>query len=171
MKSGFYIIIIAFLFTSIKCFSQNFSSGFNFNLPAQDTSSSKFLPKFYSSPINDENFIEINSNGNFSVNGNAIRFWGTNLVAGGAFPEKTKAWFIAGRLRKIGFNLVRFHHMDNPWSNESLFEYGSDTRHLNQVTLDKFEKLISELKKNGVYADVNLHVSRTFKRAEWSGRC
>ena len=79
----------------------------------------------------------------------------------GAFPPLTKAWYVAGRLRKKGFNLVRLHHMDNPWApNLSLFEPGATTRKLNPVTLDRLENLISELEKNGIYADVNLHVSR-----------
>ncbi|MBU2584252.1 MAG: carbohydrate binding domain-containing protein [Bacteroidetes bacterium] len=156
--------IISILYVAFDLgFAQNFSGGFNFYLPPDDTSSKKFLPSFPIKPIGDQDFVNIDSDGNFSVQGNKIRFWGTNLVADGAFPTKSKASFIAGRLRKYGFNLVRFHHMDNPWSRESIFEWGSDTRHLNPLTLDRFENIVNELKKNGIYVNINLHVSRTFK--------
>src|SRR5512133_751245 len=66
----------------------------------------------------------------------------------------------------MGINLVRLHHMDNPWSQNSLFEQGSDTRHLNPGTLDRLEYFLTALKVNGIYADVNLHVSRTVNRKD-----
>jgi len=159
------IFLLFAAFTAIG-FAQNFTGGFNFNLPYDDTTSSRFLPAFPKQIITSNKFIEITNNGNFAYNGNTLRFWGTNLVAGSAFPDKSKAWFIAGRLRKLGFNLVRFHHMDNPWSSESILEYGSDTRHLYPATLDRFEYIISNLKSNGIFANINLNVSRQFKTAD-----
>jgi len=159
-------IFFFFLILTICGLAQNFSGGFNFYLPYEDTSSSRFLPTFIKQTITNDKFIEINNGGNFIYNGSPIRFWGTNLVAGSAFPDKNKAWFIAGRMRKLGFNLVRFHHMDNPWGNESIFEYGSDTRHLNPVTQDEFEFMISNLKANGIFADINLNVSRQFTTSD-----
>ncbi|UCE07555.1 MAG: carbohydrate binding domain-containing protein, partial [bacterium] len=142
--------------------AQNFMDGFNFYLPPQDTTIQRFLPQFPIQSLDNNEFVCVDDNGHFAVSGQPIRFWGTNAVADGAFPKKSKAWFIAGRLRKMGFNLVRFHHMDNSWSPGSLFEWGQDTRHLNPETLDRFENFIAELKKNGIYANINLHVSRTF---------
>ena len=159
-------IFFFFLILTISGLPQNFSGGFNFNLPYDDTSSSRFLPAFPKQIITNDKYIGISNDGNFIYNGNPIRFWGTNLVAGSAFPDKNKAWFIAGRMRKLGFNLVRFHHMDNPWGNESIFEYGSDTRHLYPATLDKFEYMISNLKANGIFANINLNVSRQFKTSD-----
>ncbi|NOY76793.1 MAG: glycoside hydrolase family 5 protein, partial [Calditrichaeota bacterium] len=143
--------------------AQNFSGGFSFYLPPQDTTTQRFLPAFPAHLLQPDAFVEIDADGHFSVQGKRIRFFGTNAVTGGAFPNKSKAWFVAGRLRKMGFNLVRFHHMDNHWSTESLFIRGQGTRHLNPVTLDRLEKFIAELKRNGIYADINLHVSRTFE--------
>jgi hypothetical protein len=146
--------------------AQNFDGGFNFYLPAQDFTSQRFLPHFPPQPIVAQDFVTIDPDGHFAVQGRSLRFFGTNCAADGAFPAKTKAWFIAGRLRKFGFNLIRFHHLDNPWSQESLFEWGQDTRHLNPVTLDRLENFIAELKKNGVYANINLHVGRTFNKKD-----
>ena len=143
-------------------YSQNFSGGFNFYLPPQDFTSQKFLPYFPPQPIAANDFVTIDAAGHFAVQNRPLRFFGVNCGADGAFPVTSKAWFIAGRLRKFGFNLIRFHHLDNPWSQESLFEWGRDTRHLNPVTLDRMENFLAELKKNGIYANMNLHVSRTF---------
>lgn len=153
----------AFTFPTI---AQNFPNGFSFYLPPHDTASASFLPSFPLRAIAANDFVAATSTGEFDVQGNSIRFFGTNLVADGAFPPKNEAPFIAGRLRKFGFNLVRLHHLDNPWSAQSLFMPGGDTRHLNPQTLDRLEYLIAQLKANGVYVNMNLHVSRTFRNAD-----
>ena len=158
-KFSLFILLVVF---SRQTTAQSFGSGFNFYLPPQDTSSGLFLPQFPAINIGNLDYVTADANGHFSVQGKPIRFFGTNFVAAGAFPTKTKAWYIAGRLRKMGFNLVRFHHLDNPWDNQSLFEAGKDTRHLNPVTLDRLENMIAEMKKNGIFINMNLHVSRTF---------
>lgn len=139
---------------------QNFTGGFNFYLPSEDTSSQNFFPKYPVSEIND--FITIDDDGHFSINGKRMRFWGTNLGADAAFPPLDKCELIAGRMRKFGINLVRLHHLDNPWSNRSLVGKTS-TRELNSYYLDILEFLIDKLKRNGIYINMNLHVSRTFR--------
>jgi hypothetical protein len=141
--------------------AQNFPYGFTFYLPPFDSTSQTFLPVFPLHAITNEDQVTIDQDGHFAVGGKAQRFFGVNIVADGAFPQKTLAFSIAGRLRKMGVNLVRFHHLDNPWSENSIFEQGSDTRHLNAVTLDRLEYFLTALKLNGIYADMNLHVSRT----------
>ncbi len=42
-----------------------------------------------------------------------IRFFGMNLAFGANFPVKEDAPRIAKRLRRLGVNLVRLHHMDS----------------------------------------------------------
>ncbi len=169
VKAEMKIFLAKFFFTLFflvpveSAAAQNFSGGFDFYLPPQDTTTQRFLPSFPPHLIAPNEFVSIDNQGHFSVNGKRIRFFGTNAVTGGAFPTKSKAWFVAGRLRKMGFNLVRFHHMDNHWSTESLFIRGQGTRHLNPTTLDRLENFIAALKRNGIYADINLHVSRTFE--------
>ncbi|MFH0735284.1 MAG: carbohydrate binding domain-containing protein [bacterium] len=132
-------------------------------MPPADSTTQKFLPSFPVNPILGNHFVQINQNGNFVVNDERIRFWGGNLAAEGAFPAKNKASDIAGRMRKLGFNLMRFHHMDNPWSSGSLFYQTPNTRTFNVTNLDKYEYLFSKLKENGIYSNINLHVGRTFR--------
>ncbi len=157
-------LLLTSLVTSLA--AQNFPNGFSFYLPPHDTTSASFLPSFPLRAIAANDFVAATPSGEFAVQDSPLRFFGTNLVADGAFPAKNEAPFIAGRLRKFGFNLVRMHHLDNPWSAMSLFEPSGDTRHLNPQTLDRLEYLIAQLKANGVYVNMNLHVSRTFRNAD-----
>lgn len=163
MRYKFRFILLCLAYQALPLCAQNFSGGFNFYLPPHDTSGSNFLPRFHIKAIGSQDFVGVDPAGEFSVNGARLRFFGVNLVDDGAFPTKAEAPFVAGRLRNFGFNLVRLHHLDNPWTAGSIFEQGQDTRHLNPTTLDRLEYLIAQLKANGVYLNMNLHVSRTFR--------
>jgi hypothetical protein len=158
MKKSVFI----FLLISTSVFGQTAHSGFNFYLPPYDSIPQRFLPEFPKTPIADNAFISIDHNGHFAVNGNRIRFWGINITDAAAFPEKSCTPGVAAELRKRGFNLVRLHYMDQGNSFSSLLMKGQSTRQLDPVNLDKLEKLVSELKLNGIYADVNLNVVRQF---------
>jgi hypothetical protein len=146
--------------------AQTFAGGFNFFLPPDDAASQMFMPDFPARPITASDLVTADSDGHFTAAGKRVRFFGASLTFDGAFPEREKAAFIAGRLRKMGFNLIRFHHIDNTWSQGSLFVPGGTTRRLNPATLDRLDRFIAELKKNGVYVDMNLHVSRSFLPAD-----
>ncbi len=143
--------------------AQNFSNGYNFALPFNDTTPSVFLPIFPKKAITEADRVSVNGP-NFMVSGKPYRFWGVNLVAGGAFPTKTVAPNIAGRMRKMGINLVRFHHLENPWAGDDNSLVGTtSTRSLNPTTLDRLDFMIAEMKRNGIYSNMNLNVSRTFR--------
>ncbi len=67
----------------------------------------------------------------------------------------------------LGINCVRFHHMDNAGYPRGIWDApgaGGDFKHvgLSPEALDGLDYLIAQLKKNGIYADLNLHVSRNF---------
>ncbi len=100
--------------------------------------------------------------------GNRVRLVGVNLTAAGCFPDPALAPLIAARLRKLGVNIVRLHHMDAPWAVPGLFSldqhgYGRPTLTLDPRSLDRLDRFVAELKQQGIYLDLNLHVSR-----EWS---
>ena len=165
MKKSLSILILVILF-SVLSQAQNFSNGFNFNLPPNDNTPSIYLPNFPAKTITEAERVSVQGE-NFMVAGKPYRFWGVNLTTLGCFPLKENAPKMASRMRKMGINLVRFHHMDNPWSGTdgSLFS-GQSTRSLSTTTLDRLDFLISELKKNSIYANINLNVSRTFTAAD-----
>jgi hypothetical protein len=91
-----------------------------------------------------------------------VRFWGTNLVAGATFPSKEQADSLAKRLSRMGCNLVRFHHMDAPWSKPNIFGDDHSAQFLSPESLDKMDYLISVLKKKGIYIYMDLLVHRDF---------
>lgn len=156
--------IYLFLFAASVSLAQNFPNGFNFNLPWNDSSSQKFLPNFKVVQFKDNTFISVNSEGHFSYDGQRIRFWGINSVADGACPDKTMAGSIAGRMRKMGINLSRFHHIDSTWPTYSLFAGQNTTRQLNAANLDRLEYFISKLEENGIFINMNLNVGREVRQ-------
>jgi Carbohydrate binding domain len=94
------------------------------------------------------------------ADGKRLRLLGTNFCFQGAFPEKDQAAAIAGHLRKLGMNVVRFHHMDNGSAPRGIWL--PDQSALDPAQLDKLDWLIFQLKEHGIYTNLNLHVSRTY---------
>lgn len=147
---------------------QSFPNGYAFYLPPDDSTSQTFLPEFPADPIGAGDELSVNNQGEFVIGSEPIRFWGVNITAAAAFPPKNKAGEIAARMRKMGINLVRFHHLDNPWAGNdgSIFINSQGTRNLNPVTLDRMMFFIAALKRNGIYVNMNLNVSRTFRTTD-----
>lgn len=107
--------------------------------------------------------VRIGQDGHFYVGTQRIRFWGVNMTANACFQQKTNASKVAMRLAKAGVNVVRFHHMDAPWSNPSLINYSAGgSRSLNPDALDRLDYFFAQLKKLGVYGNINLVVNRLF---------
>jgi len=96
-------------------------------------------------------------NGHFYYKDRQVRFFGTNVAFSSAFPEKKDAPNIAKRMSQLGINIVRFHHMDNKdiWEN-------NEKSILSEVKLDRLHYFLFCLKNNGIYANINLHVSRNY---------
>ncbi|MBR4900505.1 MAG: carbohydrate binding domain-containing protein [Victivallales bacterium] len=92
-----------------------------------------------------------------TVSGDSVRFFGSNLCYDNAFPDKELAPRIAGRMKQLGFNVIRFHHLDNRHI------VNKDRTALNPVMLDKLHWLMFQLRENGIYSNLNLHVSRVYK--------
>ncbi|MEZ4951279.1 MAG: hypothetical protein R2784_18120 [Saprospiraceae bacterium] len=94
---------------------------------------------------------------------------GFNTTTGGCFPSKRAGAGIAARLVVMGVNIIRFHHMDNPWSGQEgtiLERSANNTTTPNQVSLDRLHYFLYHLKRNGIYANINLHVSREMKEGD-----
>ena len=93
-------------------------------------------------------------------NGNRLRLLGSNLTFSGAFPDKELAPQLAGHMRKLGMNVIRFHHLDNSPSPRGIWT--ADFSALDPDQLDRLDWLIFQLKQKGIYVNLNLHVSRTY---------
>ncbi|MCX7698242.1 MAG: hypothetical protein N2114_02100, partial [Candidatus Goldbacteria bacterium] len=109
MRKSFIFLLNIFLF-----FNNVFSSvTFPFVLPWNDSSNTVIdLSNIVYRDINAEGFVRVTPDGHFAVNSGRIKFWGTNTTFGANFPSKSNAPYVAARLAKYGFNIVRFHHMD-----------------------------------------------------------
>ncbi len=83
-----------------------------------------------------------------------IRFWATNLCFEACFPSREEAEALAARLAGLGINCVRMHHMD------ARSIWGKDLLTIDPQKLDRLDYLIHQLKRHGIYTNINLHVSR-----------
>ena len=133
---------------------------FPFVLPWDDSSNgitnvSAWLDK----PAGQKGFVTA-KDGHLYAGGQRIRFFGTNVTFSTAFPKHEDAEKIAARMAKFGINAVRFHHMDTQPTPNGLLQRDAKTVDPNQ--LDRLDYFIAQLKKNGIYADINLHVGRVY---------
>jgi hypothetical protein len=141
---------------------------FPFVLPWDDaTPSVTNVSSWLDKPAGKDGFISTRD-GHLWAGKKRIRIFGVNLAYGGNFPNHPDAEQVAARMAKYGINCVRFSQMDSNVAPEGLLE--KDKKTFNEESLDRLDYFISQLRKNGIYADLNLHVGRDypgFKR--WDG--
>ncbi len=131
--------------------------------------------------LDSRGFVRAGSDGHFyfEKTGNRARFWGVNFTFNanfppcpdeplrpGEYPDQHVADKVARRLAKLGVNVVRFHHMDFFAAPNGIFDptfFANDTQHLDAGQLRRFDYLIYQLHKSGIYVNLNLKVSRHFK--------
>jgi hypothetical protein len=87
-----------------------------------------------------------------------IRFFGVNLAFGANFPTQADAARIARRLRRLGVNLVRFHHMDsqldpasNPSTANGILTDGPYPT-FNEISVERLREFLTALTAEGIYA-------------------
>ena len=111
--------------------------------------------------------VHAGPDGHFYTGDRRLRFFGVNLCFGANFPRHEDAEKVAARMAKFGINVVRFHHMDS-----SAFPGGirarnvAHTRGLDPEGLDRLGYLVAQLKRHGIYTNLNLLVSRPFTPAD-----
>ena len=141
---------------------------FPFVLPWNDSSKSVTnISEWIEAPAGRHGPLAV-KDGHLYAGPSRFRIFGVNLCFAANFPTHEAARQVAARMRKFGINCVRFHHMDMLRSPDGIF--AADGRTLDAKQLDRLDFLIAELKRNGIYADLNLHVSRTYPDlATWEG--
>lgn len=98
--------------------------------------------------------------------GQRLRFLASNFTFGSCFPEHDTADQLAARLASLGINCIRFHHTDNQVAPRGLWKAGTAKKNeLDPGQLDRLDYFIAALKRQGIYADLNLHISRNY----WEG--
>ncbi len=76
------------------------------------------------------------------------------------FPTHEQADWLAETLSQMGVNMTRHHHMDAPWTNRNIFGNKADTLSLDPESLDRFDYLVAQLQKKGIYQYFDLIVHR-----------
>jgi hypothetical protein len=141
---------------------------FPFVLPWDDSSPgvtnlSAWLPK----PAGKFGPVHAGKNGHLYTGDRRIRFFGVNTCFGASFPSKKDAGKVAARMAKFGINVVRFHHMDMfPFPQGIRARGAAGTGTLDHEALDRLDYFIAQLQRNGIYANLNLLVSRPFAKAD-----
>lgn len=98
--------------------------------------------------------------------GRRFRIWGVNVTAAGALPEKAHATRLADQLARQGINCVRFHFLDRPSPRGLIAADRDDTRAFDPVQLDRLDWFVAELKRCGIYTNLNLNVARAYKAGD-----
>lgn len=144
-----FIFIIISLSNSKEAFFYNWSNLLDF--PSEN---SPFNMNHFNEDIDSNDFIFI-KDGKFYNKKGTIRFFGTNLTFDSAFPEHEEAEKLALQIARSGMNIVRLHHLDN----RDIWGQNKDFSSFDPVQMEKLDYLIYQLKKNGIYINLNLHVS------------
>jgi len=89
------------------------------------------------------------------------RFCGPNLCFDGFCPLAEDTEEYADRLVRLGYNTVRFHHMEISLSmGDSGWEGKLDWHSFAPEKLDRFDRFVAALIKRGIYMTTDLYVSR-----------
>ncbi len=138
---------------------------FDFFIPwDDDTPSAMNLSGLSDAPAGKSGYVRAGPDGHLYSDAGRVRFWGVTFSAAANFPDHASASKIARHLAKFGVNLVRFFNMDYRQSPDGIWVTTSADRTLDARQLDKLDFFFAELKKNGVYADLNLLTDRPFNR-------
>lgn len=129
----------------------------SYDTPKNVTNLSAWLDR----PAGRQGFVRA-VDGRLATGAGPIRFWGTNLCFEACFPSHSQAERLAARLARLGINCVRMHHMDS----RSIWGDSPNKLVIDPKKLERLDYLIYQLKRHGIYTNINLHVSRWFGPAE-----
>ncbi|MFN4228135.1 MAG: hypothetical protein ACK4F0_08385 [Candidatus Ratteibacteria bacterium] len=112
-------------------------------------------------PAGIHGYLKRNENGNFVFeDGTPAKFWG---VVGPLCPSKSDAEYLAKRLSKYGFNLIRMHNLRSELTD---WYQADNTKELNKNKLDRLDYFISQLKKEGIYVQFVMWYGNKFKEKD-----
>jgi hypothetical protein len=140
------------------------SALFPFVLPWDDAAPSLTdLSGWLDKPAGHAGPVRIGEDAHFHAGDKRIRFMGINMSFAGGMPTHEDGEKIAARLAKFGVNVVRFHHMDTGhWPGGIRKRGATRAEDIDPEALERMDYFIAQLKKHGIYANINLLVGRRF---------
>ena len=94
------------------------------------------------------------------------RFYGVNLCETANFPDHARTEELVARLKRLGYNSIRFHHHDEKWKNALSARAGrkgvgdAASGRVADDEIDRFDYLAAVAMENGLYLTTDLYVSR-----------
>ncbi len=133
-------------------------------------------------PAGRDGFIRVRDGHLVQPNGQRLRIWGVNLTGwtkgSTLLPPKEEAPLWAATLARFGINCVRFHFLDLPTRDPATDEiararpgglidrHHDHTQSFDPEQIDRLDFFVAELKKRGIYTNLNLNVGRTCKEGD-----
>ena len=134
------------------------------------TSSPADLSFLHDAPAGKDGFIRVQGGHLVRPNGQRIRFWGVHLTdwsrGSVELPPKEDIPMWASTLARFGINIVRLHFLDLAAPRGIIDATKNDSRSFDPQQLDRLDFFVSELKKRGIYMDLNLNVGRSYKAGD-----
>jgi hypothetical protein len=135
---------------------------FAFPMPPDDVSPSFTDMSFLNpEPAGAAGPVSVRDGHFYDGRGQRLRLLGSNISFVGAFPEKDEAVKIAGRMRKLGMNVVRVHHMDQDVSPRGL--WNADFSDFDPEQVDRLDWFLYQLQQHGIYVNLNLHIKGSYQ--------
>lgn len=121
-------------------------------------------------PAGKGGFVSARNGHFYNQSGKRVKLWGVNITdwtrGSVQIPSKPEAEFWAKALSRLGVNAVRLTFLDFFAPRGVIDPTKTDTHHLDAAQMDKLDYWVAQLKKNGIYADLNLMVGRTYKAGD-----
>lgn len=159
-KKTLYGLMIVLMCTLLNPYVTLAKEFFEYNLPWDDASQNITNLSFLNhTPAGKYGFVTV-KNGHLYAEDKRIKLLGVNVVFHGTVPDYDTADKVAARLARFGINAVRFHHLEGAPAPKGILN--ADMQTFNTQYLDRFDYFFAALKKNGIYSDINLQVTRKY---------
>ena len=151
------LLLLSLVGSTLRAEEPLFPFVVSYDAPANATNISSWLVK----PAGSRGQVCV-VDGHLATDQGPLRLWAVNLCFEACFPEGEQAEALARRLARFGINCVRMHHMDS----RSIWGKSENKTIIDPEQLKRLDYLIYQLKLNGIYTNLNLHVSRTLGEKE-----
>ena len=128
------------------------------------------LSFLHEAPAGKHGFIRVQGGHLVKPDGKRIRFWGVHFTdwsrGSVEIPPKEDMPMWAATLARFGINIVRLHFLDLPAPRGIIDATKEDSRSFDHQQLDRLDFEVAQLKKHGIYMDLNLNVGRSYKAGD-----